>query len=153
MKLETPKGVWRKGAPALAAIATFAWVGISGTGIAAAGDPQQSGTVKVGATISGSGVNPTISCTWALTDNNHAGGGETQQYSDAVGGNIGPARAGCPTPTRLNRRTVFRVAIQVRPPTEARPIPRSRSCTAPMTTPPTTTRHLRAMSTAHRRRR
>jgi len=92
----TPLRARRKVTPLLAAIATITWVAVSGTGVAnASGGPaQQSGTVKVGATITGSGVDPAIACTWALTDDDHSGGGETQQYSYAVGANIGPSTGG-----------------------------------------------------------
>jgi hypothetical protein len=96
----------RRIAPVLAAIATVAWVAVSGTGVAAAdggsgqqsggqsGGAQQSGTVNVGATISGSGVDPAIACTWVLTDDNHGGGAETQQFSDTVNADIGPSGRG-----------------------------------------------------------
>ena len=79
----TPRTVLRKGAPVLVAVATLAGLTLYGAGAAAAqGPPQHSGTVNVGATISGSGIDPTIECSWALTDDNLAGGGETQQYSE-----------------------------------------------------------------------
>jgi hypothetical protein len=86
----------RRVPPVFAAIATMTWIAFSGTGIAAAsgGPAQQSGTVKVGATITGSGVDPLIACTWVLTDNNPAGGGESQQFADAIRANIGPSTGG-----------------------------------------------------------
>jgi hypothetical protein len=88
----TPRTVLRRGTRVLVAVATLASLTLLGAGAATAqGSPQHSGTVNVGATISGSGIDPTIECSWALTDDNLAGGGETQQYSEAVGANIGPS--------------------------------------------------------------
>ena len=88
----TPRTVLRRGTRVLVAVATLASLTLYGAGAATAqGSPQHSGTVNVGATISGSGIDPTIECAWALTDDNLAGGGETQQYAEAVGANIGPS--------------------------------------------------------------
>ena len=138
VKHGTPLRARRTGAPVLAAIATMTWVALSGTGVAAASGapPQQSGTVKVGATITGSGVDPSVECTWALPDNDHAGGGESQQFSDAVGANIGPAPEACLTPTLPSRRTATarRDLAPMPPHMEVRLIPGSRSCTARTTT-------------------
>ena len=95
MRLTTPRAVLRKGVPVLVAVATLAGLTLYGAGAAAAQGPaQHSGTVSIGATISGSGIDPTIECSWALTDDNLAGGGETQQYSNAIGANIGPSTSG-----------------------------------------------------------
>ena len=91
----TPRAVLRKGTPVLMAVVTLAGLTLYGAGAAAAqGPPQHSGNVNIGATISGSGIDPTVECSWALTDDNLAGGGETQQYSNALGANIGPSTSG-----------------------------------------------------------
>ncbi len=90
LRLRTARTVLRKGAPVFLAAATLAGLTLSGAGVAAAqGPPQHSGNVSIGATISGSGINPAIECSWVLTDDNLAGGGGTQQYSSALGANIG----------------------------------------------------------------
>ena len=95
MKLMKPQGAWRKGASVLVATATMTGITITGVGMASA--QQTSGTVNVGATIGGTTdptAAPTIECSWVLTDDNHAGGGETQQYSFAVSSDIGPSTSG-----------------------------------------------------------
>jgi hypothetical protein len=90
LRLRTARTVLRKGTPVFVAAATLAGLTLYGAGAAAAqGPPQHSGNVSIGATISGSGINPAIECSWVLTDDNRAGGGETQQYSSALGANIG----------------------------------------------------------------
>ena len=77
LRLRTARTVLRKGAPVFVAAATLAGLTLSGAGAAAAqAPPQHSGNVSIGATISGSGINPAIECSWVLTDDNLAGGGK-----------------------------------------------------------------------------
>jgi hypothetical protein len=93
MKLKTPKGVWRKGASVLIGVTTITGMTLTGAGAAYAN--ESSGSITVGATISAAdAAAPTIECSWVLTDDNHAGGGETQQYSYAIGADVGPDTSG-----------------------------------------------------------
>ena len=144
----TPRTVLRKGAPVLVAVATLAGLTLFGAGAAVAqGGPQHSGTVNVGATISGSGIDPTIECSWALTDDNLAGGGETQQYSEAVGANIGPSTPSL-SYTNLTQPVQgngWSGAGPKRPLLVGHPTRGSRSSTASTTTPAFTQPRRRAM--------
>lgn len=96
MKLKTSPGAWRKGAAVLVALGTMSSLMLTQTGVASAtgAGASTSPPVTVNATISGSGAGkPVVECSWILTDDNHLGGAETQQYSYAVGKNIGPYAA------------------------------------------------------------
>jgi hypothetical protein len=97
MQLKKPEGAWRKGAAVLVAVSTAAGMMLAQVGAASASSTgqgnQSSPTVNVGATVSGGSdpsAAPTIECSWVLTDDNHLGGQETQQYSYAVSKDIGP---------------------------------------------------------------
>src|SRR5579875_619644 len=95
MQLRAPKSPWAKGATMLMAAATIASLSM---GSAFAQGPQNNTVSGIGvsATIGNGGSSdssagaPTIECSWILTDDNMAGGGETQQYSFATGKDIGP---------------------------------------------------------------
>jgi hypothetical protein len=97
MEVRKPRGLWFKGASVLAAVGTVTAISLTSVGVASASAPNQSvNGIKVSATIGGSDsdATPTIECSWALTDDNLAGGGETQQYSYAIGSDIGPSSSG-----------------------------------------------------------
>jgi hypothetical protein len=94
MEVRKPRGLWVKGASVLVAVGTLTTISLTTAGVASAQPPNQSVSgIKVSATIGGSDsdATPTIECSWALTDDNLAGGGETQQYSYAIGSDIGPS--------------------------------------------------------------
>ncbi len=87
------RGLWAKGTAVLVTVGTVTAVCLTNAGVASATGPNQSVTgIKVSATIGGNSTSaPTIGCSWILTDDNLDGGGETQQFSNAVGANIGPS--------------------------------------------------------------
>lgn len=64
-----------------------------GTASEAAASTGSQGPVPVSATIGGdsSGSGPNIECSWGFPDENASGGGETTQYSNAIGANINTA--------------------------------------------------------------
>ena len=139
VKHGTPLRARRTGAPVLAAIATMTWVALSGTGVAAASGapPQQSGTVKVGATITGSGVDPSVRMHLGLPGQRPR---RRRGIPTVLGRRrapiSGPAPEACLTPTLPSRRTATarRDLAPMPPHMEARLIPGSRSCTARTTT-------------------
>ena len=99
MSLRKPRGPVGKGMNILVAAGTIAGLCMGwGTGTAFA-QSSSVGNIGVSATIGGGSSSdsssgaPTVECAWILTDDNPAGGGETQQYSFADGQNVGPTNA------------------------------------------------------------
>ena len=104
MELRKPKSPVGKAVNMLVAAGTIAGLCLGwNVGAAFAQGPQNSsvGGIGVSATIGGGSsdpnAKPTVECAWMLTDDNAAGGGETQQYSFAEGKDVGPTNTSVST--------------------------------------------------------